>query len=335
MRGNGLRAKLLESQLRDLLADRFGKEIAAPAPAKINLRLKVLGRRDDGYHILSMLNCSASLCDNVVVKLLPEPRVSLELVPSGLLHDPPEHNLAVRAYHAFWRAFDFEQAPIGALIRVEKVIPIGAGLGGGSSDAATVLRVLSGVFRTVLQGDFGLSDESYKSALVGAALTCGADVPYFLSGGLCRVSGVGEVVEPVPGSDLLPYEVLLAVPPTPVPTRAFYDHYRAAHPMVPPALDEELDRYIQEPERGIGGLVENDFEADVVSMVPAVGNALAVLRGALPGLSGLTGSGCAVFGLVPEGQDGTVDFLSAELERQGCRCFRARVLGPQADCEVG
>lgn len=330
MPGNEVRTRLLAQQLRELAQPHFGELLREQAFAKVNLRLKVLGRRSDGFHLLSMLNCSASLCDDVQLELRPEPGIELELAPAGVLEQDAEANLAVRAYRAFWSAFDFEQPPFGIKISLHKSIPIGAGLGGGSGDAAAILRALSSVFQIFLQAAFGLSDESYNMALVAAALKCGADVPYALSGGLCRVSGIGEVVEELPANELTGKELLIAVPPVPVPTGAFYERYRSNHPVLLQARDLELDRFVADPLRGLDGLFENDFEADVVAMVPEVGAALSVLREAFPGRCGVTGSGCAVFALVEAGREALAEALEADLRRLKTTLLRAKVCAPVA-----
>lgn len=335
MKKNGIRARLIESQLHELVGDRFGEPLRVKALSKVNLRLKVVGRRPDGYHLLSMLNCSTSLCDDVQVCLLAEPNVSLTIQPEGIISEDPASNLAVRAFRAFWRAFDFEGAPLGASISLQKRIPVGAGLGGGSSDAAAVLRILSGVFKTFLQADFGLSDSSFQGAIVSAALACGADVPYALTGGLCRVTGVGEVVEPIAGLEVDRYSVLIGVPTSPVPTRAFYERYRQAHPEVACQRDEALEAFVAKPSRGLTGLIENDFEADVVAMAPEVGKALSVVREEIPALSGVTGSGCAVFALISEREQGKVAALTDELKRQGCAVYQERLATPESCWELG
>ncbi len=325
---NGIRTRVLAEQLRELAAPYYGKALREKALAKVNLRLKVVGRRPDGFHLLSMLNCSASLSDEVELVLSPEPGIELELRPAGALSEDVDGNLAVRAYRAFWRAFDFEQPPFGARITLEKRIPVGAGLGGGSSDAAAVLRILSGLFQFFIQADFGLSDGSFQHAVSAAALECGADVPYALTGGVCRVSGIGEVVEQLPSKGLVGREILIAVPPVPVPTKAFYDRFRTTHPVVVPSHDSALDRFTADPSIGLEQLIENDFEADVVGMAPEVGAALSVLRGAFQGRAGVTGSGCAVFALPEPGEEALFGAVESDLRGLKTALFRATICEP-------
>ena len=156
------------------------------APAKLTLSLRVTGRRDDGYHLLDAEMVSLDLSDT----LLFGPGSGIELVP--LVKTPPfEPTLVTRALQAVGQE---------AFVRLEKRIPVGAGLGGGSADAAAVLRWA------------GCSD-------VAVALSLGADVPFCLVGGRARVEGVGEVV------DALPFErrvFTLLTPPVAASTAAVY-----------------------------------------------------------------------------------------------------------------
>jgi 4-diphosphocytidyl-2-C-methyl-D-erythritol kinase len=156
------------------------------APAKLTLSLRVTGRRDDGYHLLDAEMVTLDLSDT----LLFGPGSGIELVP--LAPSPPfEPTLITRALEAV----DQE-----AFVRLEKRIPVGAGLGGGSADAAAVLRWA------------GCSD-------VAVALALGADVPFCLVGGRARVTGVGEVVEPLAFERRV---FTLLTPPVAVSTAAVY-----------------------------------------------------------------------------------------------------------------
>ncbi|MBV8159881.1 MAG: 4-(cytidine 5'-diphospho)-2-C-methyl-D-erythritol kinase [Acidimicrobiia bacterium] len=156
------------------------------AAAKLTLSLRVTGRRDDGYHLLDAEMVTLDLSDT----LLFGPGDGVELVP---LVDSPrfQPTLITRALDAVGRQ---------ALVRLEKRIPVGAGLGGGSADAAAVLRWA------------GCSD-------VSVALTLGADVPFCVTGGRARVRGIGEIVEPLPFE---PRVFTLLTPPLAVSTAAVY-----------------------------------------------------------------------------------------------------------------
>ena len=299
------------------------------ALAKINLRLKVVGRREDGYHLLSMFNCNTDLSDQIELTLSESPQVILQIEPHGILNEPPASNLAVRAFHAFWQAFDLECAPVGVTITIRKRIPIGSGLGGGSSDAAAVLRILADNFQTFLCVELGLSEESFRESIVKTALSCGADVPYSLYGGACWVRGIGERVLPLVGVTQWPGEVLIVVPPTPVPTRAFYNYYRERHPIIPSASDVAMESFSRHPVKELRELIENDFERDVVAFVPEVGETLKVVRRLFPEGSSITGSGCAIFALAERGELGRIEELVKELTPRGVSVHRASMIETQ------
>jgi 4-diphosphocytidyl-2-C-methyl-D-erythritol kinase len=206
--------------------------LRAEAPAKINRELRVGGRRPDGYHELLSRFASIELSDALEV----EPADTLELEVSGLPISGGGENLVVRAAKRLARELGVEPR---ARIRLEKRIPAGAGLGGGSSDAACALRLLAGLWGADLADD----------ALARLALDLGSDVPYFLVGGEANVSGRGEVIAPLPeppggaAGGASPVELLLLFPPFPISTRdAFdaYDRQAAARAALPARLDVEI-----------------------------------------------------------------------------------------------
>lgn len=158
--------------------------IRVPACAKLNLSLDVLGRLDGGYHAMRMVMQSVGLCDDVTIELTRGGGVTLTSNFGFLPGD--ERNIAVKAAKAFFAASGMEDA--GARIRLEKRIPVGAGLGGGSTDAAAVLRGLN-----ALTGA-GFSPKAL--AELGGRL--GSDVPYCVLGGTCLATGRGEILEPLP-----------------------------------------------------------------------------------------------------------------------------------------
>ena len=167
------------------------KLLAEPAPAKINLFLRVVGRRADGYHELDSVFVPVSLCDQVRVEIRVEPRSAAgttiamhcdrDDLPAG------EKNLAWRAADTFLGEFGAEiHRPREVAIDLRKEIPIGAGLGGGSSDAGAVLRMMAALCRV---------DD--LSRLARVALALGADVPFFLDPHVAHVGGVGERIAPL------------------------------------------------------------------------------------------------------------------------------------------
>ena len=151
------------------------------APAKLNLFLHVTGRRPDGFHDLQTLFQLIDLCDDIVIDVREDGRIERTAGPPGV---PPESDLVVRAAEALQASTG---TPLGASIRVKKRIPMGGGLGGGSSDAATTLLALNHLWKTALAPD--------RLAAIGLAL--GSDVPVFVYGTSAWAEGRGERLTPV------------------------------------------------------------------------------------------------------------------------------------------
>lgn len=311
-------AAQVADKLVALISSMNGAVMPVRAPAKVNVRLKVMGRRADGYHLLSMLNCTTSICDELGISFSATPGIQLTLEPEGVLSgEAVESNLVVKAFRAFWREFGIEDAQVGFSCFVTKKIPIGAGLGGGSSDAGAVLRVLGSVFGALLRSELGLSQIEYSERVVRAALSCGADVPYAYVGGLCWVSGVGERVVLLPNHSVSPARILILVPSVAVSTQAFYDHFRRRYPEIAPKEDSQMRRFFESEESSLCSVIENDFEGAVCELAPEVAKGLALARRYFPASTSLTGSGSAFFSLVPDGQEGDMSELSIAAQEGG------------------
>lgn len=254
----------------------------SPAPAKVNLLLRVLGRRGDGFHELETLFQAIGLHDDVTVRRT-GPGVGLEVVGADL--GPEEENLAHRAARAL---LDAAGEPVGLHVRLVKRIPAGAGLGGGSSDAAAVLKAGNALLPEPLAAG--------KLHELGASL--GSDVPFFLGGSvLARGTGRGERLEPLPA--LPEASVVVVLPPVHVATGQAYEalsRWRAgggerpcfAHVGGAPATWDE-----------VAAEAANDFEAVVPRLFPEVHRALEALRSAGGTLALLSGSGGACFAVFP------------------------------------
>ena len=152
-----------------------------PAPAKLNLFLHVTGRRADGYHELQTVFQLIDLCDTISIRVRDDGRIER---PDGPVGVDPESDLTVRAARALQQA---SECRLGATLRVRKRIPMGGGLGGGSSDAASVLLGLNAVWGCGLSVD----------ALAKLGLPLGADVPVFVRGSSAWGEGVGENLQPL------------------------------------------------------------------------------------------------------------------------------------------
>ena len=280
--------------------------LALAAPAKVNLGLRVVGRRADGYHLLESVFAPLDLADDVVLSLAPGAGVCLEVeggageVPTGA------SNLAWRAARAF---LDATRLATSVHVRLHKRIPVGAGLGGGSSDAGAVFRAL-GRLRP------GRLDAAGARRL---ALDLGADVPFFLDPRPARVHGIGERVEPLAGLPALP--LLLAHPGSPLATAQVYAAYdaqprpdaaltpggtvptlaalpalRSASASGPAPLPEVLG-WLRD------GLLANDLESAAARLCPALVNLRRCLEEVGATAVGLSGSGPTLFGVFASGEE--------------------------------
>lgn len=278
------------------MADRV---LQASACAKLNLFLHVVGRRDDGYHLLQTLFQLVDLHDTVRVESAP-PGV-IEFVPGS---DAPggDDDLTLRAARELARATGTRS---GARVHLHKRLPAGGGLGGGSSDAATVLLALNRLW--------GLELDLDALALLGLGL--GADVPVFVRGRTAWAEGVGEQLTPVE-TDADRFVVLC--PRAHVETARIF-----AHPEL--TRDTPMSRIPARFSRG----GRNDCAPVVRQLHPEVDRALLWLEGF--GDARLTGTGACVFLAVPDEEDGSRDGEAAahDIARQapeGCSAFVASAL---------
>jgi 4-diphosphocytidyl-2-C-methyl-D-erythritol kinase len=247
------------------------------APAKLNIRLKVTGRRPDGYHELVSLMVPVDLFDFLEVSPAPE---GVRLSCHGFPVPADETNLTVRAARAFFSKVDMEK---GVFIRLEKRIPVAAGMGGGSSDAAAVLLLLNEM------GSRPLSAE----ALHELARILGADVPFFLSCKPSLARGIGDILEPV--ESWPDYWYVIVNPPIQVSTSWVYRNLK----LKKLTRDEynHINEILKEKSLAIAGILENDLESVTSARFPVIETIKHSLldlgaEGAL-----MTGSGPSVFGV--------------------------------------
>lgn len=252
---------------------------SARAPAKLNLSLRVVGRRADGYHLLDSCIVPISLYDRLDLSFIPGPQseVRCAALQPGLPAD--DDNLAGRAA----RLFMSKTGLTGSIsIQIDKQIPVGAGLGGGSSDAAAVLRMLHrGVDSGVDVGE--LADWS---------VVLGADVPFFVHGLSARVRGIGEKISASPPQ--LSGPIVVAFPGTPLSTAAVY---RAYDDSLTRCADLSSGSVFASDQRSLREILANDLEAAAIEIYPPLRLLKTRMielgaRGAL-----MTGSGSAVFGV--------------------------------------
>jgi len=258
------------------------KSVRVPAYAKVNLRLDVLGRRADGYHELRTIFQAISLHDALVLEAKREPGIDLSIAGnSQLAAEPGQDNLVYRAIHELGREIGFQQ---GVRAVLTKRIPVGRGLGGGSSDAAAALV---GILRLT-------GKRIAAERLLEIASGLGADVPFFLHGGRALGIGRGDEIYPLP--DLERRQVLVISPhDIAVPTKDAYQ-------WLPQELTNEdgptkLMRFCALCWSPQGGALSNDFEAAVFPRYPRLAAIKRELLQQGAAEASLAGSGSAVFGV--------------------------------------
>lgn len=265
-------------------------------PAKVNLFLEVTGKRPDGYHELATLFAKINFGDTLILEAAPAPRTDISLTltgPVGPMLRADATNLACRAAQAFLDRF---RLTARIQMTLEKRIPTGAGLGGGSSDAAAVMLALCDIFG------------KDKNELLPASAKLGADVPLFMyEDTFLKGEGIGEKLTPVYAPGPLPW-LVLAYPNTVVPTKGVFARLRL--PAADAALTNtsNLDKLIAylrcaSPLAGWKHLLFNRLEECVVPFTNSVRNVLLDLRKTNTDAVLMSGSGSTVFALVETEKD--------------------------------
>ena len=250
--------------------------IVLSAPAKINLWLKVLGKRDDGFHAVETRMCPISIADEVSIQALPE-GAETRLTCSDASLPVDESNLALKALRAFEQRTGIHRS---WQLHLEKRVPSGAGLGGGSSDAAAVLRGLNQLTGEPLSID----------DLCSIASTIGSDIPFFVHGCVCDASGRGELVKPVD----FPHQLTLVLikPPFGIPTPWAYKQWQAS---------VEIPGVRYAPQVCAWGEMVNDLERPVFAkhmLLPALKTWLLEQEETVAAL--MSGSGSTMFAVVKD-----------------------------------
>ncbi|QJR09336.1 4-diphosphocytidyl-2-C-methyl-D-erythritol kinase [Usitatibacter rugosus] len=239
-----------------------------PAPAKLNLFLHVVGRREDGYHLLQSVFTLIDRQDTIRLRVREDGVIARVNDVAGV---PEAEDLSVRAARLLQ---EHTGTRLGVDIELEKRIPMGGGLGGGSSDAATVLRALDGLW------GLGLGTE----VLGALGQRLGADVPFFVFGRTAWVEGIGERLRPF---ELPPRWYVVLVPPVHVPTPLVFGAPELTRNTEPLKMEDFSAR-------DLPGATRNDLERVVVGKFPEVARCLTWLKGK-SGEARLTGSGGCVF----------------------------------------
>jgi 4-diphosphocytidyl-2-C-methyl-D-erythritol kinase len=277
------------------------ERISLKAPAKINLYLRVLGKRDDGYHEIESLMQAIDIYDEITL----ERSDVIEMTCDDPALPVDESNLAFKAASIMQQRIYYPGVRIG----LKKKIPSGSGLGGGSSDAAFVLRGLRRLY--------GLAPA--PEDMLEVATEVGSDVPFFLSSGQAVVTGRGEKIRSVilPGD----YDIVVIVPSVASSTAEAYAGARISLTKAGPLV--LLEKRISASR--FGRLLEsfsNDLEEVVLHRFPEIAELKRILSEAGAGLSSMTGSGSAFFGLFPRG--GGMDVDLGEGLGFDCRLFHCR-----------
>lgn len=283
-------------------------KLSLRAPAKVNWSLEVLGRRPDGYHEIRSVLQTIDLCDNVTLARHEAFVFSQEgpALPEGL---DPADNLA---YRAGLLLRERTGCRLGASVTLVKFVPAAMGLGGGSSDAAAVLRGLNRLW------SLGLTPQQ----LVEMAAELGSDVPFFLFGGTALAQGRGERILPLP--DVSPRWLVVAAPPLSLAnkTRRMYEALSEAHF----SDGSRSDRLAAKIRGGqpFEDCLSNVFQEAALALFPQLGSWRDAFLAAGARQVHLAGSGPALFALVPGRSAG--EELAQRLTRLGLPCYLTRTL---------
>jgi 4-diphosphocytidyl-2-C-methyl-D-erythritol kinase len=248
-----------------------------PAPAKLNLFLHVVGRRPDGYHLLQSVFQLIDRSDTLHFDLRSDERIVRTTDVPGV---PEEQDLIVRALRALQVEYQRRHGrlPPGIDVAVEKCLPMGGGLGGGSSDAATALMAANHLWQA------GLTD----AELIALGLPLGADIPFFLFGETAFAEGVGEALQAVPGPDCW-YVVI--EPGVAVPTVAIFTAPDLTRDTKAITISDFSRRHVESND--LIGFGKNDLQDVAVRLFPPVAEAIEWLGH--HGAARMTGSGSCVF----------------------------------------
>lgn len=277
------------------------------APAKINLALDILGRRQDGYHDLRMVMQSVSLCDTVTVE---EAGRGFTLLADGFTLPEGKKSMEQLAAEAFFDAVGRPMPPL--TVTLEKVTPAYAGLGGGSADVAALLRCLRRLYAPTVT----------DAELRAIGLTVGSDVPFCVSGGTSLAEGRGEKLTALPG--LPPCWLVLCKPDFGIPTPTLFARADSAPPRCRPNIDGMMAALRRRDLEGVAARLGNVFEEylpaeyDEVFRIKARLTALGALNAAM------SGSGPTVFGIFQD--EATAQAAAKALKADYTQTYLARPL---------
>lgn len=287
------------------------KEIEVRAFAKLNLSLDVLGQLPGGYHEMKMVMQTASLCDEIQIELTDDGAVAVRsnfaFLPTG------GGNIAAKAAAVFFDAAGLNG--VGARITLRKRIPVGAGLGGGSADAAAVLRGLNTLC--------GAGMDAPQLEALGAGI--GSDVPFCVRGGTCLAVGRGERLLPAPEMPMC--GIVICKPRFSIRTPELFARIDDRRSRIHPDTDGLLDAMAARDLEGVARRMYNVFE----DVLPRRCSEIGVIKSALLDAGALgavmSGTGSAVFGLFPDTEQ--AEAAAAALRGRWRECFAAQPVGAQ------
>ncbi len=272
------------------------------APAKINLTLDVLRRREDGYHNIESIMQTVELEDMLLLEKQ-SAGINLEVADPGIPRD--SDNLAYQAARLMFETFNLAG---GIKITLEKNIPLQAGLAGGSTDAAAVIRALASAYTL----------ELHCPEVLNLAARVGSDVPFFLRGGTALVSGRGERIWDLP--DLSPQPVCLVIFPFGLSTREIYQGWKKTETEY--RSRRALPAVFADDWEGLIKQVGNDLEAGAVKKASRVGTVLEKIRESGLGPAHISGSGPTIVVY-----DERSDYLEKLLANDGVKIIKTRTRG--------
>lgn len=283
------------------------------APGKINLGLRIVGKRDDGYHLIDTIMVPVSLYDEIEItkgrKVSGAKPRSRRLIVTCDHPDVPggEKNIVYQAADLIMRSGKIEQL---VRIHIRKQIPLGAGLGGGSSDAAATMLGLNRLFHV------GYSAKKLKAL----AISLGADVPFFIDRRPARARGIGERLSPIPS--LPRVWVLIVYPGFSVSTAWAYGKLPVK--LTKPIANTSITRLIEKP-IDVGKLLVNDLEVVTLARYPRIGHLKAkLIAGGAEGAL-MSGSGSAVFGVF-NSRKRAMRAAGQFIKGEGVQAFLVRIL---------
>ncbi len=281
-------------------------KITFSAPAKINLTLGITGLREDGYHLLESIMQTISLSDTL----------TFEPMPNGIIlscnkgHIPTdEKNLCYKAARKY---LDAAETSGGVKIHLMKCIPDGAGMGGGSSDAATVLKAMQILYPA-------------KVDVFQIAASIGADVPFFLQGGTQLCKGVGEILEPLSLPQKNSLWVVVTKPPQSLSTPEIYKLFDQSGIPFSTILSSDDRKKLESGDmKTLLALLKNDLELPAISKLPEIAARKEMLLSMGADAAMMTGSGSAVFGLFQN--EGRARICCQTLENKGLEAYFCTLL---------